>query len=154
MALGEKPPASNGPFRGGKGSLYEGGVRVPAIVNWPARLKPGICREPMHMVDIMPTVLALAAAHGADVHPFDGKDIWATLASGKPSPHDEISDQCRGDPGAIRKGNWKLVRMATFPGKTELYNLADDPQERTTSLSSIPRSPPSSTRAWSPMPVR
>ena len=56
----ESLPASNGELRGGKGSLYEGGVRTPTIVNWPAKLKPRVVNEPLHMVDIMPTVLALA----------------------------------------------------------------------------------------------
>ncbi len=61
---GAKAPASNAPFRGGKGSLYEGGVRVPAIVNWPGKLKPAVVNEPVHMVDVMPTLLALAGGKG------------------------------------------------------------------------------------------
>ena len=75
-------PASNGDLRDGKGSLYEGGVRVPTIFNWPAKLKPGIINEPLHMVDIMPTALALAGAkpNPAD-KPLDGKDIWARVAT-------------------------------------------------------------------------
>src|SRR5208282_1447197 len=125
-----KAPASNGELRGGKGSLHEGGVRVPAFFNWPAKLKPAVVNEPIHMVDIMPTLLALAGGTGADDHPFDGKNIWATLAEGTPSPHEEILINVEAIRGAIRKGNWKLVRMATFPGKTELYNLADDPEEK------------------------
>ncbi|MGB2611986.1 MAG: arylsulfatase [Isosphaeraceae bacterium] len=130
VGLGEKPPASNGHFRAGKGSLYEGGIRVPAFVNWPGKLKPAVVNEPVHMVDIMPTLLALAGGKGAEDHPFDGKDIWSTLAEGKPSPHEEILFNVEAIRGAMRKGNWKLVRMATFPGKTELYNLADDPEEK------------------------
>ena len=130
VALGEKPPASNGPYRAGKGSLYEGGVRVPAFANWPGRLKPAVVDAPVHMVDVMPTLLALAGGKGADDHPFDGKNVWPTLAEGKPSPHDEILINVEAIRGAIRKGDWKLVRMATFPGKTELFNLADDPSEK------------------------
>ena len=72
-----KAPASNGELRGGKGSLREGGVRVPAFFNWPAKLKPAVVNEPLHMVDIMPTLLALAGAKGSPDHPMDGKDIWA-----------------------------------------------------------------------------
>ena len=129
--LGEKPPASNGRLRAGKGSLYEGGVRVPAFVNWPGTLKPAVVNEPVHMVDVMPTLLALAGGKGSADHPFDGKDIWPTLSQGAPSPHDEILINVEAFRGAIRKGDWKLVRLATFPGKTELYNLADDPEEKT-----------------------
>ena len=130
VSLGEKPPASNGELRAGKGSLYEGGVRVPAFASWPGRLKPAVVNEPVHMVDIMPTLLALAGAKGAEDRPFDGKNIWPTLAEGKRSPHEEVLINVEAIRGAIRKGDWKLVRMATFPGKTELYNLAADPQEK------------------------
>ena len=82
IVQGAKAPASNAPFRGGKGSLHEGGVRVPAIVNWPGKLKPRIVNEPLHMVDVMPTLLALADGKGSPDHPFDGKDMWKTLADG------------------------------------------------------------------------
>jgi len=72
---GAKAPASNGNFRDGKGSLHEGGVRVPTIINWPGKLKPGVSNEPLHMVDLMPTLLALAGARGSSDRPFDGKDM-------------------------------------------------------------------------------
>lgn len=68
---GAKTPASNAPFRGGKGGLHEGGVRVPAFANWPGKLKPAVVNEPLHMVDIMPTLLALAGGNGSPDHPFD-----------------------------------------------------------------------------------
>jgi arylsulfatase A-like enzyme len=82
---------------------------------------------PLGTVDVMPTLLALAGGKGADDHPFDGKNIWPGLAEGKPSPHDELLINVEAIRGAIRKGYWKLVRLATLPGKTELFNLADDP---------------------------
>lgn len=56
VALGEKPPASNGRLRAGKGTHYEGGVRVVAFANWPGRLKPAAVNEPLHMVDVMPSL--------------------------------------------------------------------------------------------------
>jgi arylsulfatase A-like enzyme len=126
-----KAPASNAPFRGGKGSLYEGGVRVPAIVNWPGKLKPRVVNDPVHMVDVMPTLLALAGAKGDPGHPFDGKDIWTTLAEGKPSPNDDVLINVEAFRGAVRKGDWKLVKIALLPGKTELFNLVADPGETT-----------------------
>lgn len=61
----QKTPASNAPFSGGKGSLREGGVRVVAFANWPAKLKPRVVDEPLDMVDVMPTLLALAGAKAA-----------------------------------------------------------------------------------------
>ncbi len=127
----EKPPPSNGIFRGGKGSLYEGGVRVPAVFNWRGRLKPGATGEPVHAVDVMPTLLALAGGHADPDHPLDGKDIWPVVAEGKPSPHDDILINVEAFRGAIRKGNWKLVKVALLPGKTELFDLAADPGETT-----------------------
>ena len=130
VELGAKPPASNGDLRGGKGSLHEGGVRVPTIVNWPAKLKPAVVNEPLHMVDVMPTLLALAGAQGSPDHPFDGKDMWPTLAEGKPSPNEDILINVEPFRGAIRKGNWKLVKIALLPGKAELFDLAQDPGEK------------------------
>jgi len=126
----EEPPASNAPFRGGKMTLYEGGVRVPAIVNWPNKLEPKKVYEPLHHVDIMPTLLALAGAEGSPCHPFDGKDAWATIAEGALSPHEDILINVESYRGAIRKGNWKLIKYATLPGKTELFNLSRDKEER------------------------
>jgi arylsulfatase A-like enzyme len=124
-------PASNGELHGGKGSLYEGGVRVPTIFNWPARLKPGIVNEPLHMVDIMPTALALAGAKPNPAEkPLDGKDIWATVAESKPTPHDDILVNVEAFRGSIIKGKWKLVKIALLPGKTELYDLTTDPGEK------------------------
>jgi arylsulfatase A-like enzyme len=130
VELGGKPPASNGALRGGKGSLHEGGVRVPTIVNWPAKLKPAVVTEPLHMVDVMPTLLALAGAQGSPDHPFDGRDMWPTLADGKPSPNEDILINVEAFRGAVRKGNWKLVQIALLPGKLELFDLAQDPGEK------------------------
>jgi len=122
----KNPPASNGELRDGKSSLYEGGVRLPAIMNWPAKLKPAVVKEPLHHVDVMPTLLAIAGARGSADHPFDGQDAWATLADGKPSPHDDILINVELFRGAIRKGNWKLVKHVLLPGSTELFDLSTD----------------------------
>ena len=130
VELGAKTPASNGELRGGKGSLHEGGVRVPTIFYWPGKLKPGVVDAPLSMVDVMPTVLALAGAKGSPDHPFDGKNIWPTLADSQPSPHDDVLINVEAFRGAIRKGDWKLVKIALLPGKTELFDLAKDPGEK------------------------
>jgi arylsulfatase A-like enzyme len=127
---GAKPPASNGDLRGGKGSLHEGGVRVPTFANWPERLKPAVSNEPLHMVDLMPMFLALAGASGSSDHAFDGKDIWPTLSTGRSSPREDILINVEAVRGAIRKGKWKLVKWAPLPGRIELYDLLADPGER------------------------
>ena len=138
VGLEEKTPASNGEFRGGKGSLHEGGVRVPTIFYWPAKLKPRTVDKPLGMVDVMPTVLALAGAEGSADHPFDGKDIWPTLAEGAPSPHEDILINVEAFRGAIRKGNWKLIKSALLPGKTELFDLSKDPGEQSNVADQFP----------------
>ncbi|MGA7001507.1 MAG: arylsulfatase [Pseudolabrys sp.] len=138
VELGAKTPASNGDLRGGKGSLHEGGVRVPTIFSWPAKLKPGIVNEPLHMVDVMPTALALAGAKGSPDHPFDGKDIWPTLAGNQTSAHEDVLINVEAFRGAIRKGNWKLVKIALLPDKTELFDLVKDPSEKNNVANQFP----------------
>ncbi|MHC4445791.1 MAG: arylsulfatase B [Planctomycetota bacterium] len=126
--------AENGPLRGAKGSLYEGGVRVPAVMVWPGKIKPGtIVNEPLHIVDMYPTLLKLAGAGLDQPLPLDGKDIWPTIVQGKPSPHDEILYNIDTRGGAIRRGDWKLVQYYKTTGdqtNTELFNLAKDPSEK------------------------
>jgi len=129
VALGSKPPASNAPFRGGKAGLHEGGVRVPAFFNWPGRIAPAVVHEPLHHVDIMPTLLAIAGGSGSPDKPFDGCNARATIESGEPSPHEEILINVELFRGAIRKGNWKLIQVALLPGSIELYDVAKDPGE-------------------------
>jgi arylsulfatase A-like enzyme len=123
-------PASNGVFRGGKMSLYEGGVRVPAIFYWPAHLKPRIVEDPVGVVDVMPTLLALAGGVGDPRHPFDGKDAWPAIADGKRSPHRYLLINIEPSRGAIRKGKWKLLANPSGPKKAELFDLAVDPGEQ------------------------
>ena len=82
------------------------------------------------MVDVMPTVLALAGAKANPDKPLDGKNIWANVAEGQPSPHDDILVNVEAFRGAIIKGQWKLVKIALLPGKTELFDLTADPNEK------------------------
>jgi arylsulfatase A-like enzyme len=138
VALDKKPPASNAPFRGGKGSLHDGGVRLPAIVNWPAKIKPAVVHEPLHHVDLMPTLLALVGGKADLDHPLDGKDATATIMEGKPSPHDDILINVEAFRGAIRKGKWKLVKRALLPEVTELFDLTADPSEKTNVADNFP----------------
>ena len=134
----------NGIFRAGKGTLYEGGVRVCAFATWDGRIKPGtVVGEPLHMADWYPTLLKLAGALLDQKQPLDGRDAWATIAEGKPSPHDAILINTEPTRGAIRAGDWKLVltrrgaaatrpRRAAQAGNSgvELFNLKDDPGEK------------------------
>ena len=148
--------ARNTPFRAGKGSLYEGGVRVVACVAWDGHIPAGsTVKAPLHMVDWYPTLLGLAGASLKQKLPLDGRDAWPAIAQGKPSPHDVILLNTVGREGAVRAGDWKLVRngkadddgegqgdgagqksraekrqdRAAAPDKHELFNLARDVSE-------------------------
>jgi len=133
--------SDNGPLRGHKALLYEGGVRVPAVAVWPGVLKAGsVVNEPLHMVDMYPTLIKLAGGSVEQRLPLDGKNAWPTIAEGKPSPHDEILLNVTPYNGAIRSGDFKLVHNGrlganyTDPKPSEetfeLFNIADDPYEK------------------------
>jgi len=125
-------PTDNGPWRDGKGTLYEGGNRVVALANWPGHFKAGsIVDQPIHMVDMYPTLAALAGASLGRCKPLDGLNVWPALAEGKPSPRDEVVYSIEPFRAALRKGDWKLVWQTTLPTRVELFNLAEDPSEKT-----------------------
>lgn len=124
-------PARNTPLRNGKGSLDEGGTRAVALANWPGRIKPGKVDQPMHVVDMLPTLAARAGASLAGTKPLDGVDVWQTLSRGAPSPRTEIVYNVEMFRAALRQGDWKLSLRATLPAKVELYNIAKDPGETT-----------------------
>ena len=120
---------NNQPLRGGKGTVYEGGVRVPAFIHWPARLSGGTTfRHPLHIVDWMPTLLALAGYSSPTTLPLDGRDAWPLLVGKERSPAPRTLYFKRGQSFALRHGDWKLV--TTGPSKVELFDLARDPHEK------------------------
>ena len=104
------PVGDNGPLRDQKGSVYEGGVRVPAFAHWRGRLPPGrLVTQPLHMVDWHPTLLRLAGATPAP-GPLDGRDLWPALVDPKAAAvRDEILINAAPGTGALRRGDWKLV---------------------------------------------
>ncbi|MHC4993751.1 MAG: arylsulfatase B [Planctomycetota bacterium] len=131
---------SNGKLRDGKGTLYEGGVRVPAIMAWDGAIKAGsVIREPMHVVDLYPTLLSLAGSEVAQKLPIDGKNVWPSIRDGKKIARDFILHNLTPFHGAIRMGDWKLVHngqaganatTATGPETWELFDLSVDPFEK------------------------
>jgi arylsulfatase A-like enzyme len=125
-------PCDNGPYRDGKGTLLEGGTLVAACANWPGRIKPGsTITGLMHAVDMFPTFAALAGASTAKSKPLDGVNVWDTISAGKPSPRADMIYNVEPFRGAIRQGEWKLIWRAFLPSGVDLYNLADDPYEKT-----------------------
>ncbi len=122
-------PASNGPYRDGKGTLYEGGTRVAALANWPGRIKAGKVDAMLHVTDMYPTLAALAGGTLDKNKPLDGVDVWSVLGEGAASPRTELVYNIDPLAGGLRQGDWKLVWKAALPQKVELFNLADDPAE-------------------------
>jgi arylsulfatase A-like enzyme len=124
-------PADNGPWRDGKASLYEGGVRVLALANWPGHIARGtVVDGPLHMVDMLPTLAGLAGASLVGTQPLDGVDQWAAIAAGQPSARNEVVIDVEPFRAALREGDYKLVWQATLPSRVELYDLKADPGEK------------------------
>ena len=105
----------NTPLRAGKGTIYEGGVRVCAFATWPGKIPAGLhIKEPIHCIDWYPTLVKLAGGSVDQKLPLDGKDIWPVLTQGAKSPHDALllAGATR-DTFAVRMGDWKLLLNAS-----------------------------------------
>lgn len=123
----------NTPWRGQKGDLYEGGIRVPTIVQWPGRLTAGQRDAPVHVADWMPTFCALAGYQPERDLRWDGQNIWPVLKGDSPAGPRTLYWAGTGfKTRAIREGDWKLIVQGDGPnGKAELFDLASDPGETT-----------------------
>ena len=135
------------PLRGGKGMLYEGGIRVPLIIRWPGRTKPATtCDEPVMGIDFYPTLVEMAGAHLPENQTIDGQSLLPLLDRKKSLDRDALywhfpaylQGRAKGarDPyfrtrpgGVIRRGDWKLIEYFE-DGDLELYNLKNDISER------------------------
>ncbi len=151
---------SNGPLRAGKATLYEGGVRVPAVAVWDGKIKAGsVVDAALHMVDWYPTLLKLAGVSLAQKNPLDGRDAWPAITQGAATPHEDILHNITATGGAVRMGDWKLIvngnaadgdgegdgsavaagkkaakraaKAAATGSLVELFNIRSDPYEKT-----------------------
>jgi arylsulfatase A-like enzyme len=118
------------PLRGFKFQTYEGGMRVPMIVQWKGTIPSGtICSEVASTIDILPTIAYLTGSEVSE-KPIDGKNIWPLLSgvNKAKSPHEKDGFYYySGDTAeAVRRGAWKL---RIVKGKVELYNLENDISE-------------------------
>lgn len=123
----------NSPLRDWKGSLYEGGIRVPAFVSWPGHFAREIIKTRVHVCDWLPTLTSLAGAEvPAGMH-AEGTDVMPIL-QGDSSEAERVLYWGSSRQQAVRKGPWKLVRSrsGTDPdeGTYELFNLEQDPSEK------------------------
>ncbi|MBI5397001.1 MAG: sulfatase-like hydrolase/transferase [Verrucomicrobia bacterium] len=120
--------ASNGPFRDGAPSVYEGGVRVPAIFRWPGKIKPGAeSKEMLSHLDVLPLCLAVSGASPFKDRVLDGRNPLPALAGEAKSPHERLVFNY-GPASGLREGFLKIVR-ASAKKPWELYDLAQDPAE-------------------------
>lgn len=148
VRLSERPGAlSNAPLRDGKGSAYEGGIRIPMIARWKGSIRPGqICRTPVHIVDLMPTFLAMARSHSPVGYQMDGVSLLPLLNGSRIDARPLFWYQPFYDvrwlatPSAvIREGDFKLIEFfgdyleekadaAEYvpAGRIELYDLRKD----------------------------
>jgi arylsulfatase A-like enzyme len=125
---------SNAPFRGYKAGLFEGGIRMPAMMRWQGRIHPGtVVRQPGAAMDILPTMLSWAG--GRAPSGIDGLDVGDMIVKGAPSPHEALFWQFQKQ-SAVRMGDWKLIlNPPSFAGEPVtdtvwLSNLKDDPGEK------------------------
>ncbi len=115
--------ADNTPLRGGKGQMFEGGLRVPCIVRWPGVIKAGsVCDEFLCSMEIFPTLCRAAGARPPRGVVLDGFDMKPVLAERQKSPRTQMCWQRRGDKAA-RVGNYKWVQSARASG---LFDLSSD----------------------------
>lgn len=125
-------PCDNTPFRGAKGGMYEGGVRVPYFVRWTGTLPAGQTYDrPVSTLDILPTALAAAGVKPPADRPLDGVDLVPFL-TGKRSgdPHSRLYWRyLRRGTFAIRDGDWKVMKERGKNEKPKLFDLANDPGE-------------------------
>ena len=132
LSTSEGHPTSNLPLRGGKGWMYEGGVRVPWIIRAPGLTKPAsLCETPMISCDLYPTILELAGVSAEADHPVDGKSVVPLLRGGKLPPrplfwhYPHYGNQGGAPGGAVREGDWKLIEWYE-DGSRELFDLRND----------------------------
>jgi arylsulfatase B len=127
--------ADNGPLRAGKATPFEGGIRVPAFVYAPGRIRNGQSEQQMAVWDVLPT---LAAAAGVDLGagpPRDGNNLWPVLSGAEPArPRGELFFAVQQETGpkqyALRDGDWKLVRILSDTPAQHLFHIAADPYEK------------------------
>jgi arylsulfatase A-like enzyme len=130
--------ASNKPLKGGKGSTWEGGHRVPFVVRWPGAIPAGTSSDAMATsMDLLPTLANFAGAKPPGDRKIDGRDIGPLLLAkpGAATPHKAFYFYARGQLHAVRSGDWKLFftrgKKAAKGEPAALYNLASDIGETT-----------------------
>jgi arylsulfatase A-like enzyme len=131
---------SAGLLRAGKGTTWEGGVRVPFIAWWPGRIRPAVVTDLGATMDLYTTSVRLAGGSPPSDRPLDGHDLSPALFGTGPSPRDSVFYWRERELYAVRQGPWKVHFISQgaygqFGGRLahetpELYNLDHDPSEK------------------------
>jgi arylsulfatase B len=125
--------SSNKPLRGGKGHLYEGGIRIPFAMQWKGHVPAGkVCDQPVISLDILPTALAAANTAPSEQSELDGLSLLLWLRGKEPAPGPRTFFWRYGSNIALREGPWKIVRQSGRGGRNAdfvLYNLEEDVSE-------------------------
>lgn len=137
LSTSEGWPTSNLPLRGGKGWMYEGGIREPLIVRWPGVARPGaVITTPVSSPDFFPTLLEASGTKPAPGQRLDGISLVPILR-GQPAPdralywhYPHYGNQGGAPSAAVRRGPWKLIQWFE-DDRVELFNLANDLAETT-----------------------
>ncbi len=145
LSTSEGSPTSNLPLRGGKGWVYEGGIREPFIISWPGVTKPGsTCDDPVCSIDFYPTLCEIAGVQISKQQQMDGVSLVPLLKQQGPLPRKALywhyphySNQGGFPGGAVRMGDYKLIERYE-DGQVHLYNLRDDVGERTDLADQMP----------------
>lgn len=128
--LPEVTPTSVGELRGFKNSMYEGGLRVPAVVEWPARIEAGrVTRYPAGTVDIFPTLSEIAELPPSPL-PGDGVSLTRLFSEDLESREQPLGFRHRGR-AVVIDNDYKILKPDIETDEYELYNLAEDPSEKT-----------------------
>jgi arylsulfatase B len=143
--------ANNKPWRAGKGTVYEGGVRTPAVVRWPKGIPGGRSENAMlGYIDVFPTLKRVAGSSAEDPNPIDGWNMLGVLqGKAKLADRDWFSYIAQGNPDqmALSDGTWKLVvtggsvfdaAIGKDKPSLELFNLKDDPAEANNAAAANP----------------
>lgn len=129
-----KLTGNNRPWRGEKGDLYEGGIHVAAIAHWPGHVKAGRFEQPIHIVDWMPTLCALAGYRAERELRWDGANAWPQLSGATNAKLTRTMYWTSPRASAVRDGDWKLIvhrPRGISSTQVELFNIAADPSEKT-----------------------
>lgn len=140
----QQTSSRNDPLRGYKGQVWEGGIRIPFLIQWKGQLRSGrVYNQPAISLDVLPT--AVAAAGGKTDAKLDGVNLLPFLSGeNKTAPHGRLYWRF-GDQSAIRAGDWKMVKMAGSPA---LFNLAEDIPEKNDLASKQPEKLKELQAAW------